>query len=120
DDGDVVYVGGPVQPSAVVALAEHEDPETAGAIAFGNIGFVHADADGEMGALGRVRVFAGYAGWGAGQLEQELEQEAWIVELAQPDDVFTDDPAQLWSSVLRRKGGQYALLARMPLDPSLN
>ena len=65
-------------------------------------------------------MFAGYAGWGAGQLEAELEQDSWIVEPALPEDVFTDEPEQLWSSVLRRKGGRFAMLALMPFDPSMN
>ncbi len=118
-----VYVGGPVQPEAVVAIAEHEGDPGTDAIAFGGIGFLQARGDAELGDAGglrRVRVFAGYAGWGAGQLEAELEAEAWIVEPAQPDDVFTEAPSELWSAVLRRKGGQFALLARMPLDPSVN
>ena len=68
----------------------------------------------------RLRVFAGVAGWGEDQLEGELERDDWFVENAEPDDVFTDDPEGLWSSVLRRKGGQYELVARMPFDPSSN
>jgi putative transcriptional regulator len=66
-----------------------------------------------------VRVFAGLAGWAPGQLEAELERDDWILEPARADDVFAD-PGALWSSVLARKGGQYALVARMPPDPSLN
>jgi putative transcriptional regulator len=121
-DGEVVYVGGPVQPSAVVALAEYDDPDEAVTVAFGDVGFLPAEVDPEQltGVLRRVRVFAGYSGWGTGQLESELEEDAWIVEPALPDDVFTDDPEDLWAAVLRRKGGPYALLARMPLDPSVN
>jgi putative transcriptional regulator len=65
-----------------------------------------------------VRVFAGYAGWAAGQLDGELEQEAWIVDDAHPDDPF--GRGDLWADVLSRKGGEFALLARMPVDPSVN
>ena len=68
----------------------------------------------------KVRMFAGYAGWGAGQLEDELERDDWIVETAQADDPFTETPAELWADVLRRKGGVYELVARMPEDPSVN
>jgi putative transcriptional regulator len=68
--------------------------------------------------LSRLRVFAGYAGWGPGQLDGELEEEAWIVDETHPDDPFGDD--DLWARVLARKGGEYALLARMPPDPSVN
>lgn len=63
-------------------------------------------------------MFAGYAGWGTGQLEAEIEAEAWIVEPARPDDPFAD--GDLWAAVLGRKGGEFALLARMPPDPSVN
>ena len=121
-DDDLVHVGGPVQPGAVVALAEYEEPEEAAAIAFGDVGFLAADADTEAlaGALRRVRVYAGYAGWSPGQLEAELEEEAWIVEPAVADDVFASDADGLWPAILTRKGGQFALLARMPLDPSVN
>jgi putative transcriptional regulator len=71
-------------------------------------------------ATRRKRVFAGYAGWGAGQLDAELAADGWIVESAQPDDVFPSPEEDLWADVLRRKGGPYALLATMPLDPSSN
>ena len=118
----VVYVGGPVEPNAVVVLAEFDDPEDAATIVFSNIGFVRADADLTLLAAltGRARLFAGYAGWGQGQLESEIEEEAWIVEPPLPDDVFADNAGDLWSTVLRRKGGRYALVATMPPDPSLN
>jgi putative transcriptional regulator len=68
----------------------------------------------------RRRVFAGYAGWGSGQLEDELSREDWIVEPALPDDAFTEAPDELWRDVLRRKGGIYELVSRMPEDPSVN
>lgn len=122
EPGDHVHVGGPVQPTGVVVLAEFEDTSAAAAIVLGDVGFLSAQAD--MEDLGditrRVRVFAGISGWGPGQLESELERDDWIVEPAQRDDLFSDDPQSLWSEVLERKGGRYALLARMPLDPSMN
>ena len=78
-------------------------------------------AEGEPpGEVRRARVFVGYAGWGPGQLESELEEDSWIVEPALADDVFTSEPDELWSEVLRRKGGPFGVLAQMPLDPSLN
>ena len=78
------------------------------------------DTDSLADALRRRRVFAGHAGWGPGQLEAEMEEESWIVEPARREDVFTETPEELWSSVLRRKGREYALLSTMPMDPSLN
>src|SRR4029077_15631150 len=121
-ESDPVYVGGPVQPTSIVFLAEFLDPSPAGLLVLGRIGFPAADADlDELSeATGRVRVFAGFAGWGEGQLEAEIDQGDWIAQAALPEDVFTDVPRQLWSNVLTRKGGSYVLLARMPEDPSVN
>jgi putative transcriptional regulator len=119
---DRVYVGGPVQPSSIVFLAEFLDPSPAGALVLGRIGFPAPGAElSELPrATDRVRVFAGFAGWGEGQLEAEVADGDWIAQVALPEDVFTEMPEQLWSSVLTRKGGSYALVARMPPDPSLN
>ena len=118
---DAVHVGGPVQPEAVLALAEFLDPEAAAAIVLDRLGFLSAEADpAELVAVAaRTRVFSGYTGWGAGQLEAELAEESWIVEPARVEDVFA--PAEeLWHDVLTRKGGPYRLLATMPEDPTLN
>lgn len=117
-----VFIGGPVQPQALVVLAEFSDPEAAAWIAVADVGFVAADADPDEldRAIRRGRVYAGYSGWGAGQLEAELEQDSWIVEPPLPIELFPDDPASLWSDVLARKGGEYSLIARMPEDPSVN
>jgi putative transcriptional regulator len=118
---EVVYVGGPVQPQAAVVVGEFDDPEAAGVVAFGSIGFLAGDADPEtVTGVRRARLFAGYAGWGPGQLEEEIDEGSWITEPALPADVFVEDAAGLWSAVLRRKGPQYEMLALMPLDPSLN
>jgi len=122
DPGDVIHVGGPVDPEAVLILAELEDPSEAASLVFDDVGLLAAEGDPALWAAAarRARVFAGYAGWAAGQLEGELEEEAWILEPARAGDVFTHAPEDLWAEVLRRKGGQYELLARMPPDPSVN
>ncbi len=117
-----IFVGGPVQPEALVVLGEFSDPDKAAWIVVADVGLVSADTDIEdlPGAVRRGRVYAGFSGWGPGQLEDELEEDAWIVEPPIPPELFPDDPSTLWSDVLERKGGQYALVARMPEDPSLN
>ncbi len=116
-----VHIGGPVEPDSVIVLGEFTDPERAAALVLDEIGFLPQEADTDvLGELGRARVYAGYAGWAAGQLEQELEEESWIVEPARPEDVFTEDPGTLWSAVLRRKGGVYRVIATLPEDPTLN
>jgi putative transcriptional regulator len=113
---ELVRLGGPVSPQSVVALGDFEDPEEAGTQVVGTVGTLDPDAANE--SLRRLRVYAGYAGWSAGQLDGELEAEAWIVTEAAVDDPFGDD--DLWSEALKRKGGRYRLLATMPSDPSLN
>jgi putative transcriptional regulator len=122
EETQLVFVGGPVQPSSIVFLAEFLDPDPAGVLVVGRIGFPAPDAElAELAqATGRVRVFAGFAGWGEGQLEAEIADGDWIAQAALPEDVFTELPEQLWSDVLKRKGGSYALVARMPPDPSVN
>lgn len=116
-----VHVGGPVQPSAVVVLADFAEPGDAPALVVDSVGFLPSEVEPDsLGELRRARVYVGYAGWGPGQLDEELEEGSWIVEPAVPDDVFTEDPEGLWSAVLRRKGGPFGLLATMPPDPSRN
>ncbi len=121
EDGEQVWVGGPVQPNAVLVLGEFLDPDDAAVPLFGALGFPSLDEPEDVVPMTtRRRVFAGYAGWGSGQLEDELGREDWIVEPALPDDAFTETPDELWGDVLRRKGGIYELVARMPEDPSVN
>ena len=118
---DSLYVGGPVQPSALIVLAEFEATEEAALIAFEDIGVLASGAaDDGPPSVRRGRAFVGHAGWGPGQLDDELERGDWILEPAIRDDAFTTAPAKLWEAVLIRKGGSYALLARMPPDPSVN
>ena len=73
-----------------------------------------------VGVTRRARAFAGYAGWGPGQLDAELERDDWFVAPAGIDDIFDPDADVLWSRVLDRKGGHYRVVARMPIDPSVN
>jgi putative transcriptional regulator len=121
EEGEQVWLGGPVQPNAVLVLGEFVDVGEAAVPLFGSLGFPALDDPEEVLPITtRRRVFAGYAGWEAGQLESELERDDWIVEPALADDAFTDAPEALWADVLRRKGGVYELVARMPEDPSVN
>ncbi|HEY5430621.1 MAG TPA: YqgE/AlgH family protein [Solirubrobacteraceae bacterium] len=121
DMDDPVYVGGPVQPTALIVLAEFERPDEAALIAFQDVG-VLANGVPENPDVGvrRGRAFVGHSGWGPGQLDDELDRGDWILEPAQREDAFTASPFELWEAVLTRKGGSYALVARMPPDPSVN
>ncbi len=116
-----LFDGGPVEPTSVVVLADFLDPSKAAALAMGSIGFLPPETDGDIAStIRRARVYAGYAGWGPGQLEAELEEDAWITAPASPSDVFHDDPTRLWDDVLRRLGRGYDMLRLMPRDPSMN
>ncbi len=118
-----LYLGGPVQLSALSYL--HSDDFLPDASVMPNLDLGHSlDSLGEIGEsfspTKKVKMFAGYAGWSAGQLEDEMKREAWVVHPATLDLVFAAEPAQLWSVILRQKGLKYRLLAEMPEDVSLN
>jgi len=125
----VLFRGGPVSPDSALALAMprgHDEPigwrSLSGSRLMSRIGLVDLGAPPQLLADGitSLRVFAGYAGWGAGQLEAEIEMGAWLVLDALPEDAFAAEPDRLYPAVLRRQGGEMALLATYPDDPSLN
>ncbi len=117
-----LFEGGPVQPSSAVVVADFEDPSTIDIVAFDSVGFLPPEPDDDaVGSIRRARVFAGYAGWGPGQLEAEIDTPgSWVVAPATADDVFVPDPAGLWGRVLKRMGPAYDMLRMMPADPSHN
>lgn len=118
----VFFQGGPVEQSTAVALARALDmpDEEAWTLVNGNVGVV--DLGREPGTLGlaALRIFSGYSGWSAGQLEGEIEQEAWFVVDASRGDLFTANPAALWHDVLRRQRGDLAIYADFPREPGMN
>jgi len=125
----VLFQGGPVSPDSALALAlPRGDSEPigwrslSGSKLMSRIGLLDLGAPPELLAdgLASLRVFAGYAGWGAGQLEAEIDVGAWLVLDGLPEDAFADDPGRLYPAVLRRQGGEMALLATYPDDPVLN
>ena len=125
-DPAVVFEGGPVRPEAAICLGRARPGAVPHPRSFqqltGVIGTV--DLSGDPKALRDtvegVRVFAGYAGWGAGQLEAEIAAGAWFVFDALPGDPFVPQPDDLWPMVLRRQGGIMAAVAHFPPDPSMN
>lgn len=115
----VIFIGGPVSPSSVIALAS-VTLDDAGANwnpIMGRIGTVDLDVDpGDVPGLDEVRMFAGYAGWTAGQLESELLEPGWFVVEAELTDIHTDDPFELWWEVLARQDGPLGRLGNYPRD----
>ena len=122
EDDERLWMGGPVQTTSVVVLADFAGAAVEAMPVLGDVGLVLPESDLEdVGTqVRRARPFLGYAGWGPGQLESELERDDWIVAEFRPPDAFTGDPDALWGRVLERKGGAYALLSTMPPDPSVN
>lgn len=121
-----VFLGGPVEPDALIALAlanrPVDEPSDELSPVSGRVASADLTADPALvaGLVDSVRIFRGYAGWGAGQLEGEIEAGSWLVLDAEPADVFADDPDDLWRGVLRRQGGRLAWLATAPDDLSAN
>ncbi len=120
----VVFEGGPVQPDAAICVARVQPNfKLEGFSPFmGSIGTLDVTRAPESfsGQLDGLRVFAGYAGWEAGQLESEVAEGAWFVCDALPGDPFVEQPDDLWTMVLRRQNGLLAAVALFPSDPSLN
>ena len=120
----VVFVGGPVDASAAICLGSCRPGATSPAIQPISPTLGVIDLDTEPGLLTHqvayVRVFAGYAGWGGGQLDDEVEAGGWFVTDALPADPFTPVPLLLWRNVLRRQAGKLALFSTYPEDTSHN
>ena len=110
----MLYDGGPVEPGGVIGLGRR--------VADGRpmpVDLTEAP-DGHTPAVDQIRLFNGYAGWGAGQLDYELTEHAWIVLDARTDDIFSGEPRELWRAVLARQPGRLAWLARFPDDVQAN
>jgi putative transcriptional regulator len=123
-DPPVVFVGGPVARSSVIALARRQGDvsEDAFTSVLGPVGVLDLTADATLlhTMVDDVRVFAGYAGWDADQLVAEIAEGAWYVVDALPTDALTDEPEVLWRDVLRRQPEPLRRVALYPPDPSVN
>ena len=125
DEPDVVFQGGPVSTQGALALARLRRPDDV-PVGFraidGDLGLVDLDTPVELleGSLDALRIFAGYAGWGAEQLVAEIEEGSWYVVPSQLPDVFRFDPTDLWRDVMRRQPGELAWHSTRPFDPNLN
>ncbi|MCX4787038.1 MULTISPECIES: YqgE/AlgH family protein [unclassified Streptomyces] len=120
----VVFQGGPVSLDSAlgVAVIPGDEGPLGWRRVYGAIGLVNLEAPPELlaAALGSLRIFAGYAGWGPGQLDKELAEGAWYVVESEPGDVSSPRPEHLWRAVLRRQRSELAMIATYPDDPSLN
>ena len=120
----VVFRGGPVSPDVVVGLARAAPgvvaPEWRAVTASVGTVDLAVPPDAQPVPLAGVRLFSGYAGWAAGQLESELAERAWFVLDVVEADVFCADGERLWHDVMRRQGGELSLLAAYPKHPTMN
>jgi putative transcriptional regulator len=120
-----LFQGGPVALDSAlgVVAVPGDDAEPVGVKRIiGSVGLVDLDIPPQIiaGGVAGLRIFAGYAGWGSGQLESEISDGAWYVVDAEPRDPFTDSPDQLWRQVLRRQRGDLAFVSTFPDDPAMN
>ena len=118
-----LYLGGPVQSGALSFL--HSDSFVPDASVMPNLDLGHSldtliDIGESFSTTKKIKLFAGYAGWSPGQLEEEMKRKAWLTHPASLELVFDVKPEQLWSRILRQKGGKYRLLAETPEDLSMN
>ena len=122
---EVLFRGGPVSTEGAIAVALLKDPRDE-PVGFrhivGRLGVIDLDTPVELvdGSLAGLRVFAGYAGWGAQQREGEIAGGDWYVVPSEEGDAFRQDPSGLWRDVLRRQPGDLAWHSTRPLDPELN
>lgn len=120
----MIFSGGPVSRDSALAvgLAFGDGPGEGFKHLIGDYGLVDLDAEPRdvLPDLVGVRVFSGYAGWGTGQLEAEIEEGSWYVVSAVATDLLNPAPAGLWRSVLRRQPGELAFVATFPDDPTMN
>jgi putative transcriptional regulator len=121
---EMVFAGGPVAPDSAlaVALSIGRGPAEGFKRLVGDYGLVDLDAEPSavMPDLAGVRIFSGYAGWGAAQLEAEIDEGSWYVVSAEPSDLLNAQPERLWRSVLRRQPGELAYAANYPRDATMN
>jgi putative transcriptional regulator len=122
---EVLFQGGPVSTDGALAVGLLREAGAA-PVGFrevsGPLGLLDLDTPVELvdGSLVGLRIFAGYAGWGAGQLEAEIDEGSWYAVAGQALDAFRLDPSELWRDVLRRQPGQLAWHSTRPTDPDLN
>ncbi|MBI5386492.1 MAG: YqgE/AlgH family protein [Verrucomicrobia bacterium] len=121
--GQPLFLGGPVQPQALSYL--HSEDFLPGANVMANLSVGHSldelqDLSDSFSTTAKVRVFAGYAGWSPGQLDDEMKRDTWLTHPASLDLVFSPEPEKLWQFILKKKGWKYRLVAEAPEDPAVN
>jgi putative transcriptional regulator len=119
---EVLFQGGPVSPDSALAVGVSPPAPPGFRPLYDDVGIIDLDTPAPVigPALRRLRIFAGYAGWGVHQLAAEIHEGSWYVVPSVPEDVFSKDPLDLWKRVLRRQPGELAWVSTRPADPSMN
>lgn len=120
-----IYIGGPVEQDVLQFI--HTIDTLPGAIDLGNGIYLGGDyemlkllVNNEQVKEGDIRFFVGYSGWSEGQLQDELNNEVWIVTSIDKQNIFNSDTDGLWRSILKNMGGKYKVISNFPVDPRLN
>lgn len=121
-----LFLGGPVQPQALSCLLHGPSNDgLPGTPVLSGLQVLHnldelLEVNEHSPDPTCMKFFAGYAGWGPGQLDNEMRMQAWLTYPASINWVFSSTPKNLWRQILRKKGPRFALLAESPEDPSVN
>lgn len=119
-----LYLGGPVQPNAMSYL--HTDNFIPDANVLPNLNLGHSldellDLGESFSPTQKIKMFAGYAGWSPGQLEEEMKRKSWLTHPASVELIFETNPDKLWQLIVaQQQGWKYKLLSQTPDDVSLN
>src|SRR5206468_533150 len=114
-----VFLGGPVGKNQLM-FAAFEWKKGDGVKLSHNVSMAQPSAAPGEKDLVTICAFVGYAGWGAGQLESEVQQNAWLLQKANPSLLKLNRLPNLWFDIMRSLGPWYKMLAAAPDDPSLN
>ncbi|AUM19099.1 YqgE/AlgH family protein [Rhodococcus ruber] len=122
-----LYVGGPVRRDSALCLGTLRVGVSVDGVPGvrridGRVVMIDLDSDPAVIAplVEGIRIFAGYAGWSAGQLDGELGNDDWMVISALPQDILGPPRVDLWARVLRRQPLPLALLATHPIEVERN
>jgi len=131
-DPNRIFSGGPVEQNGFIGIGRHSDTSFADAdletLGFAPLAATHRLATVDLESdpaitaahIDQLRIFRGYAGWGARQLDGELNAGAWFTVASEPDDLWSTEPQGLYEQVLRRQSGDMRWYANAPTDPTVN
>ena len=120
-----VYIGGPVETNQLYYLHSHPEVEDAlhivdGIYWGGDFAMLTRLLQEKKIKADEIRFFAGYSGWGKGQLEAELEENSWMVGDITRERFFGSSHEDIWERSMSELGERYRIWANFPQDPMVN